>query len=76
MFGAPVQRRGVESAAPHWEERGAALLTSLWIREEEDPLAMYQMRPCGLRCKRCGDAWEEVGAAANFRCPREEERNI
>jgi hypothetical protein len=25
--------------------------------------------------KRCDDSWEEVGAAANFRCPREEERN-
>lgn len=29
----------------------------------------------GRENERYGDAWEEVGAAANFRCPREEERD-
>jgi tRNA(Ile2) C34 agmatinyltransferase TiaS len=36
---------------------------------------MYPVHPNTVRCKRCGDAWEEVGAAANYRCPREEERD-
>ena len=54
------------------------------VREEERPFAVYLVAhicavfidaPLEVLRKRCGDPREEVRAAANFRCPREEERD-
>lgn len=53
----------------------AALSTSFPGQGGGGPVGDVSGAPVQMRKKRCGDAWEEVGAAANFRCPREEERD-
>ena len=45
-----------------------------WVSNMQPELRCFGA-PGQARNKKCGDSWEEVGAAANFRCPREEERD-
>ena len=64
--------------------RGRRSYNTTQVREEERPFAVYLVAhtcavfidaPLEVLRKRCGDPREEVRAAANFRCPREEERD-
>ena len=68
-----------QSGAPVWRDIRSAASGRRWM----PPLLQHRIGQGGggpgLRCiavLNCGDAREEEGAAANFRCPREEERAI